>query len=52
MKYTPLPTAFSTPYNISDLFISELGGRDGIVFTLIQDTSTTYKQISKGGTKI
>jgi hypothetical protein len=33
IKYTPLPTAFSTPYNISDLFIVEPGGRGGIVVT-------------------
>jgi hypothetical protein len=31
IKYTPLPTAFSIPYNISDLFPATLGGKEGIV---------------------
>ena len=33
IKYTPLPTALSAPYSISDTFIGELGGRGGIVVT-------------------
>jgi hypothetical protein len=50
IKYTPLPTAFSTPYNISDLFTEgELaGGRGGIeaAVTLIQNAIAIYKRIS------
>jgi hypothetical protein len=38
--YTPLPTAFSTPYNISDLFIGELGWRGGIVVTHMKNAIT------------
>jgi hypothetical protein len=44
--YTPLPTALSTPYNISDLFIGELGGRGGIVVTHMKNAITIYKRIS------
>ena len=29
----PLPIVFSAPYNISDLFILDSGGRGGIVVT-------------------
>jgi hypothetical protein len=36
-------------YNISDLFILELGGRGGIVVTsLVQDAITLNKQMSGG----
>ena len=39
--------AFSTPYNISDLFVWELGGREGMVVIDTTNTNTTpiYKQI-------
>jgi hypothetical protein len=42
----PLPTAFSTPYNISDFFPGLVGGRGSIVVSNIRiNTKATYKEI-------